>query len=199
MAGEEWSVEQVMEIIRQDLPFYQTSGGGVTFSGGEATMQMDFLLELLRQCQKEGISTALETCSTAKWEDLQKTVPYLDVYLCDVKHTNPEKLKTETGGNAELILKNIRRLVQAGAHVIGRIPVIPGFNSSREEIRLIGVFLRDAGITEVNLLPYHRLGVPKYSKLFGAHIPRERSLLTEDEIQSLIQLLLDVGLESSLG
>lgn len=199
LAGTAYTVDEIVGRVKRDMAFYASSGGGITCSGGEATMQIDFLVELLAACKHAGIHTAMETCSACGWESLERTLPYTDLYLCDVKHVNPRKLLLETGGNARLILENVRRLAAAGAQVIARVPVIPAFNSDPEEIREIGAFLLDAGIAEVNLLAFHRLGVPKYRKIFHPAQPKERQPLTAEEMQARVALLCEMGLHACVG
>lgn len=199
LAGTVYTVDQVMELVERDRGFYRTSGGGVTLTGGEAMMQAAFAQALLRRCKEAGIHTAIETCSACAWEDLRRTLPDVDVYLCDVKHTDPCKLKAETGGDAEVILGNIRKLAAHGAHVVARIPVIPGFNSDLEELRNIGEFLLDAGILRADLLTYHRMGEVKYRKSFSPHRPKERQPLSEEEMRQRVELLREMGLDAALG
>ncbi len=199
LAGTLCTADEIVELVKRDMRFYASSGGGITCSGGEATMQIDFLVELLSACKRAGIHTAMETCSACSWESLQRTLPYTDLYLCDVKHVNPQKLRLETGGNAAQILENVRRLADSGAQITARVPVIPEFNSDVEEIRQIGEFLLDAGIPDVNLLTFHRLGVPKYRKIFHPIQPRERQSLTAEEMQARVELLCEMGLRASIG
>ncbi len=199
LAGRTYTVEELLETVERDQGFYQFSKGGLTLSGGEALMQTDFAVELLRQSKERGIHTALETCSACPWESIRRTIPYVDVYLCDVKHTDPEKLKAETGGNAEEILGHIRKLRKSGAYIIGRIPVIPGFNDKAEEIAAIGRFFLESDIGEVQLLAFHRMGEPKYRKIFREQRPRKRQALTGEEMQERVELLQALGLQASMG
>ena len=199
LAGTPYEPDEIIRIIRRDSQFYSSSHGGATFTGGECLTQIDFLEETLAKCKEQGIDTAIETCSACSWENMRRTIPFVNTYLCDVKHVDPEKLREATGADAQLILDNIRRLVEAGANVIGRIPVIPGFNSDPEEIRAIGEFLLSVGIRTVHLLPFHRLGEPKYDKIFSPHRPMKRETLSEQDIQSLQKVLEGIGLNASVG
>lgn len=166
MAGERKTVAEIMKDITKDNPYYQTSGGGVTFSGGEAACQSDFLYELARECKKQGISTCIETCGYIKWEVFQKLLPYIDFFYYDLKIIDEEAHRELTGVSNSLILDNFCRLVNAGANITVRIPIIPGINNTDKNIHnTIKFLLEHAPGCHVSLLPYHRLGMSKYEKL----------------------------------
>ncbi|WP_295581471.1 glycyl-radical enzyme activating protein [uncultured Oscillibacter sp.] len=199
MAGRAYSAEEIVRLVQRDAVFFSRSGGGITISGGEAVMQGEFLVELLRRCKETGIDTALETCSACGWESIRRTLPYVDTYLCDVKHTDPEKLRAETGGDAQVLLGNIRRLAESGGTIVARVPMIPGFNTDREEVLEIGRFLASCGIRRVEVLNFHKLGVPKYAKCFLGRTPRERMPLTEEELAERVALLRGLSLDAAVG
>jgi pyruvate formate lyase activating enzyme len=199
IAGQAYTADEIVEIVKKDALFYGASGGGVTVSGGEALMQIDFLTTLLRKCREAGIGTALETCSACPWTSMERTLPYIDTYLCDVKHTDPVKLRAETGGDAGALLENIRKLAAAGAHVVARVPMIPGFNTDPEEVASIGAFIASCGIARAEILNFHRLGVPKYTKCFAGRLPREREPLTQEELEERLTILRGCGLEAAVG
>ena len=199
IAGQEYTVEEIVRIVERDAIFYGSSGGGITVSGGEGTMQIEFLVELLKCCKEKGINTSIETCSACGWDSIRQTLPYVDTYLCDVKHTNPTKIRQETGGDAEHLLSNIRKLAESGANIVARVPMIPGFNTDEEEVLSIGRFIADCGIRQVNLLNFHKLGVPKYTKCFMDRLPKDRNPLTQEELRRRLELLQGLGLEASIG
>lgn len=162
LCGETWSVEEVMKEVRKDEIFYMTSGGGVTFSGGECMLQIDFLLEALQACKSAGIETAVDTAGNVPWESFEKILPWTDVFLYDVKCFSPEKHKKYTGADNRLILDNLKRIFAAGKRVWIRIPVMAGVNDSPEEMQAIRDFLMEGGKPEnIELLPYHAMGIPK--------------------------------------
>ena len=166
IAGEEMSVSEVLNIIRKDELFYKTSGGGVTFSGGEAMQQVDFLCEIAKASKSAGIHTCIETSGHAPWQSFQKLLPYIDLFLFDIKLMDDTKHKKYTGVSNELILNNFASLVAIGASVNTRLPIIPGVNDSDENIIDTISFLKKNGKNNhVSLLPYHRLGTSKYEKL----------------------------------
>lgn len=164
--GEDVTVHEVMEKVLLDMPYYRRSGGGVTLSGGESLCQIDFATALLRACKDYGINTAIESTACMKYEVIQKLLPYLDLYLMDIKHTNPDKHKEFTGKSNELILENAKRLSEDAKELIIRTPVIPTFNDTEEEIYNIAKFAASLNkVKELHLLPYHRLGQDKYNGL----------------------------------
>lgn len=186
--GEEKTVDEVMAEVLKDKPFYEESGGGITLSGGEPLYQADFALSLLRACKELDINTALETTGFAGRGDLELASKLTDLFLFDVKHVDAIKHKAGTGADNAIIIENLLWLIRNGKRVIARIPVIPGFNFSKADARLISAFLADAGVERVDLLPFHQFGENKYEllgreyALKGAPALREESLREYEEI-----------------
>lgn len=165
--GRDVTVAEVMETVEKDRPYYHRSGGGLTLSGGESLCQPEFARDLLRAARAVGIGTAMESMGCAKWEAIEGILPYLDHYLMDIKHMDSEKHKRFTGKGNELMLENAKKIAASGQTFLSiRVPVIPTFNDTPEEIRAIARFA-DAlpGVEEIYLLPYHRLGQDKYAGL----------------------------------
>jgi pyruvate formate lyase activating enzyme len=168
MCGADYTVEEVMAKIRRDVPFYKKSGGGVTVSGGECLCQPAFLLAMLKQCKSEGIHTAVDTTGFADWDVIEPILPYTDLFLYDLKHMDSEKHKQATGVPNERILENARRIAKAGGRFHVRIPIIPMYNESERDFEAFGEFISElGGVDVVQLLPYHKLGVAKWNRLFG--------------------------------
>lgn len=167
IVGQDVTVAEVMETVEKDRPYYNRSGGGLTLSGGESLCQPEFARDLLRAAKESGINTAMESMGCAKWETIEEILPWLDHYLLDIKHTNSAKHKEFTGRGNELMLKNARRIAESGKTKLSiRVPVIPTFNDTPEEIKSIAVFAdKLPGVEEIYLLPYHRLGQDKYEEL----------------------------------
>lgn len=163
--GEELSPREVIEIVRRDRPFYQTSGGGMTLSGGEPLFQSDLALELLTLAKQGGISTCIETSLACPFPTIEKLLPYLDEIYFDLKHTDSQKHKEATGADNALILDNIQKLLVLRPDAHMRIPVIPGFNDSNEDIDQICGTLKTLSVSCVELMWYHNLGGPKYTAL----------------------------------
>lgn len=165
--GKDVTVEEVMETVEKDRPYYQRSGGGLTLSGGESLCQPDFARDLLRAAKERGINTALESMGCAPFSVIEEILPYLDTYLLDIKHMDGEKHREFTGRSNELMLENAEKIAVTGkTNLVIRVPVIPGFNCTKKEIQDIAVFAdRLAGVKKIHLLPYHRLGQDKYEGL----------------------------------
>lgn len=165
--GQDVTVAQVMDIVRQDIFYYNRSGGGLTLSGGEALLQPEFATGLLKACKDFGINTAIEITAIAKWETIEKYLPYLDYVLLDIKHMDSAKHKEFTTQPNERILENAKKIAQSGmVDLTIRVPVIPTFNHTSEEICDIARFAQSLdGVKKLHLLPYHRLGMGKYEGL----------------------------------
>ena len=171
LAGRRLTVEEVMAEVLRDRPFYETSGGGVTLSGGEPLLQPAFSLALLAACRAEGIHTAIETAANCRWEDLQALLPVTDLVMMDIKHLDPIRHREATGVSNERILANARRLAQSSKPVVYRIPVVPTVNDTPEAIAALAGFVRslppcpDGQRHSLELLPFHRLAANKYQSL----------------------------------
>ncbi|MDD3218567.1 MAG: glycyl-radical enzyme activating protein [Lachnospiraceae bacterium] len=165
--GRDVTVEEVMETVEKDRPYYRRSGGGLTLSGGESLLQPEFARDLLKAAKKSGINTAMESMACAPYASIEKVLPYLDVYLMDIKHMNREKHQMFTGKPNDLMLENARKVAASGmTRLVIRVPVIPTFNDTEEEIRQIARFADSLpGVDKIHLLPYHRLGQDKYDGL----------------------------------
>lgn len=158
-------VEEILREIEKDRIFYQQSGGGVTFSGGEALSQIDAVEMLARSCSRRGISVAVDTCGYAPFSVFQRLLPWTDLFLYDIKHMDPELHRRYTGQDNRLILENLRRLVDAGAVVALRLPLIEGINADDNNIGAILAFVAGMPLQKVNLLPYHDIGASKRTRL----------------------------------
>ena len=166
MVGREMSVAQVMAEIERDVPFYDESGGGVTFSGGEPLAQPDFLLALLQACREREIHTAVDTCGFAPWQVLDKIRRHVDLFLYDLKLMDEAEHIRYTGVSNKLILKNLEMLAERGHDITLRVPIIPGINDSDEHIRQLGAFAATLPhLNRVDVLPYHNIAAEKYQRL----------------------------------
>lgn len=166
LCAEEITAAELLKKISRDQRFYDASGGGVTFSGGECMLQIEFLERILMLCKQAGIHTAVDTAGNVAWESFERILPYTDLFLYDIKAMDPTVHKRCTGADNTRILENLSRLLDRGAAVWIRIPVIPGVNDSPEEMEKIKAFLRPHPKPEkVELLPYHPMGEHKYAAL----------------------------------
>ncbi len=169
MVGKEYSPDELVKKAEKDRVFMEQSGGGVTFSGGEPLMQFDFLLKTLQAMKRAGFHTAVDTSGYTSPERLRAILPYTDLFLYDIKHLDPETHLKFTGISNDLILSNFDMLLDAGAKMMIRVPVIPGVTADKEYMELFGSFIerrKTNKIKEINLLPYHKTGSSKYRR-FG--------------------------------
>ena len=166
LMGNELTAAELMAEVRRDAPFFRRSGGGVTFSGGEPLAQPEFLLECLRRCRRWGYHTTVETCGHAPWVDLRRAAELADLFLYDLKELDPERHQELTGMGNELILENLQKLLEAGAEVTVRVPVVPGANDGAASLDALAAFVAGHPLMRgVELLPCHALGVHKYTAL----------------------------------
>ena len=185
--GRDVTVEEVVQEVEKDRAYYRRSGGGLTLSGGESLCQPEFARDLLRAAKEAGITTAMESMACAKWEVIEDILPYLDQYLMDIKHINPEKHKEFTGRSNELMLENARKVAASGMTELSiRVPVIPTFNDTPEEIRDIAWFAdKLPGVKRIHLLPYHRLGQDKYEGLGREYLMKDILPPTNEHMEML--------------
>lgn len=200
MIGRDVRVSEVLDEVLQDQPYYQRSGGGVTLSGGEALCQIDFAHALLSACQEEGLHTAIETTACAPFEDIARVLPLLDTVLLDIKHMDFGKHERFTGRDNALILDNARRLAPLAKHLIVRIPVVPGFNDTPEEIGAIATFAAGLrGVRGIHLLPYHRLGQDKYIGLNRPYPMGDVPPPSQTHMDALCAIAARSGLDCQVG
>lgn len=199
-AGTTVSTARIMETLLRDKDYYLSSGGGVTFSGGEAFMQFEGLTDLLRRCRAAGLHTAVETCGQVPGEKLKQAYPLTDLFLFDIKHTDREKLKKTTGADLETILSNLRYLAaQNPGHVTIRVPVIPGFNAEMKILEEIFTLAVENRIRRVHLLPYHTLGKDKYEQMGLPYLYPEHAMLTKETLLPFREAGEKRGLEIRIG
>lgn len=200
IVGQDVTVEEIMPELLADENYYWRSGGGITLSGGEILGQPDFARDLLRACKEHGLHTAVESTANAPYESIEKILPYLDLYLMDIKHMDSAKHKEYTGAENTRILENAKRLAQSGVELIIRTPVVPGFNDTAEEIRAISKFAASLpGVKEHHLLPYHRLGQDKYAGLDRNYALKGIEPPTAERMQYLLSVAEESGLKCQIG
>ena len=159
-----------MAICLQDLPFYEESGGGITISGGEGMSQPDFLRELLPALKKHNLHLAIETIGYVPEDVFQELAPMFDLLLFDIKHADSKKHQAGTKVGNELIRKNLKWAIEQHIEILPRIPVIPHFNDSLDDAKLIATYLKELGLKKVQLLPFHQMG-EKNINCFTAIMP----------------------------
>lgn len=200
IVGRDVTVGEIIDVIERDRVYYRRSGGGLTLSGGECLAQPDFAVALLKAAKERGINTAIESTGFADFSVISRYLPYLDLYLMDIKHMNSAKHKEFTSQPNEKILENARKITNAGTRLIVRTPVIPTFNDTKEEIAAIAEFARSLrGVKEMHILPYHRIGMDKYKGL-----GREYSLTgieqpSKELMNELLEVVESYGLKGQIG
>jgi len=201
LVGKRMSAEDVLAVVRRDMPFYEQSGGGMTLSGGEPLAQFPFSRALLQAAKAEGMHTAVETTALASWPRLVALAPLLDLWLVDLKHTDPARHRTLTGVPNRRILANIRRMVDAGWPLILRIPWVPQHNAEPGFLDGLLAFLRSLPKPPpVEFMPYHRLGQGKWPALGGeSTMPDDIPAAERAEIEPWAEKLREAGVEVKIG
>ncbi len=197
--GRDVTVTEILPELLSDLPYYRRSGGGVTLSGGEILCQPEFAAALLCACKEAGLHTAVESAASLPYENVEKILPFLDLYLLDIKHTDGAKHKEFTGRDNALILENARKLGKSGVALTVRTPVVPGFNDTAEEIGNIARFAKTIGAKEHHLLPYHRLGSDKYAGLSRTYALPELLPPSPETMKYLLSVAEEQGIKAQIG
>ena len=189
------SAEHVFNVIKKDADYYNASGGGVTLSGGEPTLQPNFAAAIARLCKENGIHVNVETCSYSKWEDMKRVLQYADMVFCDIKHMDADTHRILTGQSNERILTNIRKIseLKGNAAVIS-FPLIPNCNDSVENLEKMVQFMLEIGITKINILPFHKLGLHEYEELGREYPVKEYAMLSQEKIASVKDFFTSKGM-----
>lgn len=188
ITGRQMTVDEVLEQIRMDKPYYNRSGGGVTLSGGEPVLQSEFAMELLKRCKEAGIHTAIQTAGNYEFRYLKELLPYLDLIMYDIKAFSEDIYKTVIRGDRERILGNLKLLDEIGLPIIVRTPVVGNVNDTEPEMEAIAVFLSGLiHLRHYTLIPYHGLGKVKYDALgmeykYDFYTPKKEQMLHLEEI-----------------
>ena len=200
LSGRVITVDELVREVEKDSPFYRRSGGGVTVGGGEPTMQHRFVAEFLRQCRDRFIHTALESCLYAPWDTLAPIVKELDLLFCDIKHMDDRTHKHLTGVSNKPILKNITQAATCCPTTI-RIPTIPGYNDSDENIAATARFAAGLGglINSVELLPYHRFGTHLYGEIDREYKLPDVETPTIEHMEHLKKIIESCGIAARIG
>jgi pyruvate formate lyase activating enzyme len=200
VVGREVTVQEVMDEIEKDKIFFDESGGGITFSGGEPLVQLDFLEALIRKIRKKNIHVTLDTSGYISFEDLDRISDKVDLFLYDLKIMDDEKHEKYTGVSNKLILENLRRLAEQGKSVIVRIPLISGINDDNRSIHMFVDYLQGLkSIKQINLLSYHRGGSEKHKRLRKERSPRTFQTPSDERIEKIKKILSDAGFSVKAG
>ncbi len=202
LMGQNATAGEVFQAVNADAIFYQNSGGGVTISGGDPVAQPDFAISILRLCRDAGIHTAIETCGYVQWEIFSRILEHVDLVLYDLKHMNPSAHRDYTGVSNERILDNAKKIrKELHLPMQARLPLIPGYNDSFENLNSAARFIsRELGNeVKVHLLPYHRLGETKYKRMEmpGGLVRIEPP--SDDRMEELKKMFESFGLTVAVG
>ncbi len=183
--GKTLSVDEVVNEIMKDEAYYGTSGGGVTFSGGEPSLHADFILEILKECKKHSIHTNIETNGYFNWGKFKQLLPYLDQVFFDLKIIDPERNRQLLGGDSDRILANMDLLLEYGAPVEFRVPLIPQHTSDEGNLQAVIALLRGKGVGRIHLLPYHSMGEGKAERICSNLPKLDLKPLDTEQLRSL--------------
>jgi len=200
LVGKRSTVEEVMAVVRRDVPFYDQSKGGMTLSGGEPLAQPDFAAALLRAAASEGIHNVVETCAYGPWERIEPLLGLVNHWLVDVKHTDDARHRALTGVSNVSILANIRRLAASGASMTLRVPWVPERNAEPMFLEGLSALVSELSPRPtVEIMPYHRLGLGKWESLGKpATMPTDLPSARLDDVQPWIERLGALGIEASV-
>jgi pyruvate formate lyase activating enzyme len=198
--GRQWTAEALYAEVAKDSAFYETSGGGVTVSGGEPVMQAEFVEAFLRLCHQRGIRTALDTCGHADWVIYERLLPFVDLVLYDLKLMDRERHRLATGVYPDRILENARRIAQKGIPMWVRTPVVPGYTDGEDNIAGLATYIRDelSTVERWDLLAYTNLGQPKYRRLSRPYPLEDAELPTRAKMERLHTVAIGGGVGAAV-
>ncbi|MBC8059843.1 MAG: glycyl-radical enzyme activating protein [Clostridiaceae bacterium] len=199
--GKEYTVKEVLEEVKKDIVFYETTGGGVTLSGGEPLSQGIFVIELLKELKKLGINTAVETTGMGSFDIINQVADNVDTFLWDFKIMDKIRSLEIVHADVELMKSNFEKLMKKSStvKVIPRLPLIPGYTSDKSNIKDIIDFIVPFGIKEVHLLPFHQYGSSKYKALGQDYILKDTKPLIKDEIEVVQNYIQSRGITAVIG
>ncbi len=200
MVGRKMKPEEVMAEVMKDFPFYEESGGGVTFSGGEPLLQPDFLESLLILAKKNNLHTVVDTSGQASFSVFLRILPYVDLFLYDLKLIDPERHRSVTGQRNDLILENLKKLASLTDKIVVRIPVIPTINDDEANLRQMAAFIKSIGrVAGIELLPYHELGKDKYARVGMEYKLTTVTKPSPEEMERVASIFREANLNVSIG
>jgi pyruvate formate lyase activating enzyme len=200
LVGQVKSVDEVVEEVLRDHPFYETSGGGVTLSGGEPLLQFEFSRAILERCKAEGVHTAIESAVNYPWERVAAMIKVTDLVMIDIKHMDSARHREATGVPNERILENALKLGQQPQPLIVRTPLIPGVNDNEADIAAIATFVKQLpNLVYYELLPFHPMATSKYQSLDMDYRAKDLARLSNERVEALTEVARAVGIEARHG
>lgn len=199
MIGDEYTVDQVFEEIRRDAAYYRNSNGGVTCSGGEPLTHARFVAALFKRCHDAGIHTTIDTCGAAPRRAVERVIEHTDLFLFDFKVFDPTAHDAIVGAPLQQVLDNAKYIVSKGVRLIARMPLIPGYTDSDDNVDGLASFIKSLGaFIPVNVLPYHRFGMNKYQMLDRQYLPGDAKPPPPERVQSVVDRIRSMGLECEI-
>jgi len=194
--GKEYTVKEAADIVLRDKVFYEKSGGGITISGGEPSLQVDFIIALMQVMREEKVHIALDTCGGVKWQTLKSIVELSDLVLYDIKCMDSDNHLKYTGISLELVLENAKEITKTGKPMWIRTPIIPGYTDSDENVKSISRFIKDnlPSVQRYDLLAFNNLCVPKYRRLDRTWVFNDKSAISQDKMENLAAIAKREGL-----
>jgi pyruvate formate lyase activating enzyme len=200
VVGNKMEVVEVAEEVLRDIVFYQVSGGGVTFSGGEPLVQPAFVSAVSKQLKTQDVHVAVDTAGNVPWDAFEAVLPFTDLILYDLKLIDRALHEKHTGVGNQVIMENARKLADRGISMIVRLIIVPGINDSSEEIQARVDFVRSLGVVEqIDLLPYHKLGVAKYERLGKGYLHHDLLSPENSYLEKLGGQIQDLGFQVTIG
>ena len=197
--AKDMTLEEVFTIVMKDENFYRNSGGGVTLSGGEVLVNSAFAIKLFEKLKDEYVNTAIETTGYGSYRELKKLAKLTDTILFDIKHMDSGKHKKYTAVSNEIILENLTKLSKWHKKIIMRFPFIKGVNDDEKNIHETAKFLKKLNLLEINILPYHTMGLEKYRKLRMPYPMKTLEKHTQEELDNALQIMKSYGLKAKLN
>ena len=200
ITGRWMGVPEVMKVVRRDSAYYRASGGGVTFSGGEPLMQPDFLAACLKECRREKINTAIETCGFTPWRVIKPLLSDIDLFLYDIKSMDEKRHLELTGVSNKPILENLRRIGDSGGSIWIRLPLIPGLNDGETNISAVADFVQTIfGIKKVSLLPYNVAAGARYQEIGKPYTLEGLQAQPKGYLKTLVEIFERKGIKAEAG
>lgn len=196
IVGEMKSIDEVFDIVQRDRVFYESSGGGVTLSGGEFLLQIDFAIELLKKCKEEHIHTAVETTMSLPIARLEELVKYVDLFLVDFKIMDLQKSREILYLDVLQMKENVRSILAMNGKVIPRIPLIPTYTATPDNVREVIKSVKELNLTEVHLLPFHQLGANKYASIAMEYTCEALTPLRDEEVHQIEGMFHKEGIQT---
>ena len=200
IVGRDVTVREVMEEVAQDMTYYKRSGGGLTLSGGESLLQPEFAKGLFMAAHSYGINTAIESTGAVDFKVIEDLLPHIDYFLMDIKHMDSKKHEEFIGKPNDRVLENAVKIAEKANNLVIRVPVIPSFNDTPEEIGAIAKFASSlTNVKKMHILPYHRLGVDKYAGIGREYLMGDFAPPDDGKMASLKRVAEEYGIECQIG